>query len=119
MAGVNGFAGSNFPEPNESCSLHRLGSPCPDSSTKTSNSLDSPFKRKAIPVGKFSPEAKTETLNPCGTTMSSPLPVLNETDSRGQRGFATVPASAAAGNVEARMPANNLSHLIVLFDAVL
>src|SRR5258708_23746784 len=119
MSGVNGFAGSNIPEPNESCSLHRLGSPCPDSSTKTSNSLDSPFNRNAIPVGKFSPEAKTETRNPGGTTMSSPLPGLNETDSRGQSGFATVSASATAGDVEARMPAKYPSRRIFLFDAVL
>src|SRR5258706_742624 len=119
MSGVNGFVGSNIPEPNESWSLHRLGSPCPDSSTKTSNSLDSPFERNAIPVGKFSPEAKTETLNPGGTTMSSPLPGLNETDSRGQSGFATVAGSATAGNVEARMPAKYPSRRIVLLDAVL
>src|SRR5258708_35550583 len=119
MSGVNGFVGSNIPEPNESWSLHRLGSPCPDSSTWTSNSLDSPFKRNAIPVGKFSPEAKTETLNPGGTTMSSPLPGLNETDSRGQSGFATVAASATAGNVEAKMPAKYASRRIFLFDTVL
>src|SRR5260370_4149565 len=119
MSGVNGFAGSNIPEPNESCSLHRLGSPCPDSSTKTSNSLDSPFERSAIPVGKFSPEAKTETRNPVGNTISSPLPGLNETDSRGQSGFATVAASATAGIVEARMPAKYPSRRIFLFDAVL
>src|SRR5258706_1414382 len=115
MSGVNGFAGSNIPEPNESWSLHRLGSPGPDSSTKTSNSLDSPFERNAIPVGKFSPEAKTETLNPGGKTMSSPLLGLNETDSRGKSGFATVAASATAGNVEARMPAKYPSRRIFLF----
>src|SRR5258708_32129125 len=51
--------------------------------------------------------------------MSSPLPGLNETDSRGQSGFATVAASAAAGNVEARMPAKYPSSRIFLFDAVL
>src|SRR5260370_28283964 len=119
MSGVNGFAGSNIPEPNESCSLHRLGSPCPDSSTKTSNSLDSPFWRNAIPVGKFSPEAKTETRNPGGKTMSSPLPGLNETASRGQSGFATVAASAPTGNVVARMPAKYPNRRICLFDSVL
>src|SRR5229473_3653807 len=119
MSGVNGFAGSNIPEPNESCSLHRLGSPCPDSSTKTSNSLDSPFRRNAIPVGKFSPVAKTETRNPGGTTMSSPLPGLNKTVSAGQSGFATVAASATIGNVEARMPAKYPSRRILLFDGVL
>ena len=53
--------------------------------------------RKAMPVGAFSPEVKTDTVNPAGTTMSSPWPGLNETNSSGQSGLTTVAADAAAG----------------------
>src|SRR5215510_7245662 len=54
--------------------------------------------RKAMPVGAFSPEVKTDTVNPAGTTMSSPWPGLNETNSPGQSGLTTVAADVAAGN---------------------
>src|SRR6266581_2246111 len=71
-------------------SLHRLGSPCPDSSTKTWKF--SLLPRNAMPVGKFNPDANTSTLYPSGTTMSSPFPGLKKTSSPGQ---AALPAAVA------------------------
>src|SRR6516225_5915917 len=121
MSGVNGFFGSKSPVPKLPCSLHRLGKPCPDSSTNTSTPF--PWRRKAIPVGKFRPEAKTETLNPAGSMMSLPVFVLNSTASVGQIGLATVAATAKAGsrrtNASAHVelnpgePANRVGHLII------
>src|SRR2546426_11564448 len=88
MSGVKGFGvpGAcvfwNF-----SSSLQILGRPCPDSSTKTSNLLALP--RKATAVGAFSPLAKTDTVKPEGTMMSSPLPGSKKTFSPEQSGFVT------------------------------
>jgi hypothetical protein len=53
----------------------------------------------AIPVGKFRPVAKTDTLNPGGRTMSSPLLGLNKAVLSGQRGFATVAAGVMVGSI--------------------
>src|SRR5229473_991244 len=50
------------------------------------------------PRRKFRPVAKTETLNPGGTTMSLPVSGLNNANSVGQIGFVTVAASPMAGN---------------------
>ena len=94
---MNGFFESKAPDPKLDCSLHTLGKPCPDSSTKTSNPF--PCRRKAIPVGKFRPLAKTETLNPEGSTMSLPVSGLNSAVLFGQSGLATVAATAKAGSV--------------------
>src|SRR5499425_3593088 len=104
MSGVNGFFGSNAPDPNLSCSLHTLGKPCPDYSTKTSNPF--PWRRKAIPVGKFRPEAKTETLNPAGRIMSLPVPGLKSAVLFGQIGLATVAATAKTGSKKTSATAN-------------
>src|SRR5438445_249984 len=88
MSGVKGFGvpGAcvfwNF-----SSSLQILGRPCPDSSTKTSNFFALP--RKATAVGAFSPLAKTDTVKPEGTMMSSPLPGSKKTFSPEQSGFVT------------------------------
>src|SRR5260370_963004 len=86
MSGVNGFVGSKSPVPNDPCSLHTLGSPCPDSRTYTWNFFE--FPRNAIPVGIFRPDAKTETVKPSGTTMSLPLSGLNIAVLFGQSGIA-------------------------------
>src|SRR5262244_1979921 len=90
MSGVKGFVGENSP-PSVALvsSLHRLGRPCPDSRTNTSNRCALP--RNATATGKFRPLLKTETVKPEGTTMSSPLAGLNLTSSPGHRGFAAVP----------------------------
>src|SRR6266568_7710454 len=94
MSGVNGLVGLKVPPTRgDPCSLHMLGRPCPDSSTYTWNCCELP--RNAIPVGIFRPEAKTETLNPGGRTMSPPVSGLNNATSVGQIGFATVAARAA------------------------
>jgi len=60
-----------------------------------------------FPVGMFRPEAKTDTLNPAGTTISWPWSGLNKTVSFGQSGFATVAAWPRAGstNSSAEAPA--------------
>src|SRR5262252_6328274 len=82
-SGVNGLVGLNSPPTaGDPCSLHMLGRPCPDSRTNTSNFWELP--RNAIPVGKFRPTAKTETLKPGGTTMALPLSGLNNANSVGQ-----------------------------------
>src|SRR5215467_1290398 len=104
MSGVNGFVGSNSPVPKLPCSLYLLGKPCPDSSTKTSNPL--PTDRKAIPVGKFRPALKTETVNPAGRIMSLPVLGLNSAVLSGQSGLATVPATATVGSVRTNATAN-------------
>src|SRR5262249_3396093 len=76
-----------------------------------------PNLRKAMPVGKFSPDAKTETLKPFGTTMSWPWPGSNLTVSVGHNGFATVAAPAAPGNNEATTPpAKHPRSLAFVFD---
>ena len=95
---MNGFFGSKSPLPNEPCSLHLLGRPCPDSKTKTRNRLESP--RNAIPVGMLSPEAKTETVKPSGTTMSFPLSGSNNAVLSGQSRFMTVAAAAKFGSAK-------------------
>src|SRR5215510_4172260 len=93
MSGVKGFVGENSP-PSVGLvsSLHRLGKPCPDSRTNTSNRCELP--RNATATGKFRPLLKTETVKPDGTTMSWPLPGLNLTSSPGHNGFAAVPWAA-------------------------
>src|SRR5436309_10534348 len=98
MSGVKGLVADNSPPTTELVSsLHRLGRPCPDSSTNTSNRRASP--RNATAVGKFRPLLKTETLKPEGTTICSPLPGLKKTSSPGQSGFPLVWAVASAGTV--------------------
>jgi hypothetical protein len=62
-----GLFTSNTPPGHNVSSLQALGRPCPDSSTNTWKLLALP--RKAMPVGIFSPEAKTEALNPGGKLM--------------------------------------------------
>src|SRR5262249_28031248 len=84
--------------------LQRLGSPCPDSSTNTLNCCFVP--RKAIPVGKFRPVLKTETVNPAGRLMSLPVLGLNSAVLSGQSGLATVPATATVGSVRTNATAN-------------
>src|SRR5262249_57063131 len=76
-----------------------------------------PLRRKASPVGKFSAVAKTDTLKPCGTTMSSPLPGLNSAVLSRHNGFATVAAWATNGTVVASTPVTYPSSLTFLFDA--
>ena len=72
MSGVKGLVGENWPPTTGLVSsLHLLGRPCPDSSTYTWKLFLLPVK--AMPTGKFRPLAKTETLKPGGTTMSSPV----------------------------------------------
>src|SRR6266851_6004156 len=98
MSGVNGLVGENWPPTTGLVSsLHRLGRPCPDSSTNTSNRRASP--RNATAVGKLRPLAKTETSKPGGTTIFSPLPGLKKTSSPGQSGFPRVWAVASVGTV--------------------
>src|SRR5271166_3363461 len=67
MSGVNGLFEANSPPGCADWSLHALGSPCPDSRTNTWKLCELP--RKAIPVGAFRPEAKTDALNPGGRLM--------------------------------------------------
>src|SRR6266571_7364887 len=97
MSGVKGLVAENAPPTTLSSLLHRLGRPCPDSSTNTSNRGPSP--RNATAVGKLRPWAKTETWKPGGTTISSPLPGLKKTSSPGQSGFPRVWAVASVGGV--------------------
>src|SRR5438552_19158283 len=98
MSGVKGLVAENSPPTTELVSsLHRLGKPCPDSSTNTSNRLPSP--RNATAVGKFRPLLKTETSKPGGTTIFSPLPGLKKTSSPAQIGFPRVWAVASVGRV--------------------
>src|SRR6266851_5652877 len=104
MSGVNGLFEAKSPVPNDPCSLHRLGRPCPDSRTNTSKRFASP--RNAIPVGIFRPEAKTDTLNPAGTIMSWPWSGLNNTFSPEQSGFVTVAAVATVGRAKNGANAN-------------
>src|SRR6266852_5720970 len=105
MSGVNGLVGENSPPTTELVSsLHRLGRPCPDSSTYTSKRSSLP--RNAIPVGKFRPVAKTDTSKPTGTTTSWPLSGLNDTVLFVQIGFATVVAAAKGGSVRNSASAN-------------
>src|SRR6202022_2688945 len=105
MSGVNGLVGENSPPTTELVSsLHRLGRPCPDSSTNTSKRSGLP--RNAIPVGKFRPFANTDTVKPSGTTMSCPLPGLNDAVLFVQIGFATVSAAAKPGSIRNRASAN-------------
>src|SRR6058998_780182 len=93
MSGVKGLVGENWPPSVELVSsLQRLGRPCPDSRTNTSNRCELP--RNATAVGKFRPLLKTETVKPGGTTMSSPFPGLKKTSSPGQRGLAAAAAKA-------------------------
>src|SRR5262245_42968921 len=94
MSGVNGLLGSKSPVPKLPCSLQTLGRPCPDSSTYTWKCWALP--RKAIPVGMFSPLAKTETVNPAGSTMFWPVPGSNKAVLSVHSGLATVAASAPA-----------------------
>jgi hypothetical protein len=74
-SGVNGLVALNDP-PTAAVSLllqlFPAGRPLPDSTTRTWKSFLLP--RKAIPVGKLRSLAKTETLKPAGTAMSSPFP---------------------------------------------
>src|SRR5712691_3377716 len=98
MSGVKGLVADNSPPTTELVSsLHRLGRPCPDSSTNTSNRPLSP--RNATAVGKLRPLAKTETAKPEGTTIFSPLPGLKKTSSPAQIGFPRVWAVASVGRV--------------------
>src|SRR6267154_2158333 len=72
MSGVNGLLALKVPPPiADVWSLQTLGKPRPDSRTYTWKLCELP--RNAIPVGKLRPVAKTETLNPAGTTMSLPV----------------------------------------------
>src|ERR1700704_3875209 len=59
-----------------------------------------------MPVGKFNPALKTETLKPGGTTMSSPLPGLKETSSPGHSAFPTGAAVTKAGSMRRSTNAN-------------
>src|SRR5216683_5274997 len=105
MSGVNGLVGENSPPTTELVSsLHRLGRPCPDSSTYTSKRSELP--RNAIPVGKFRPVAKTDTWKPGGTTTSWPSSGLNDTVLFVQIGFATVAGPAKACGVRNSATAN-------------
>jgi hypothetical protein len=61
MSGVNGLFISNTPPGHNVSSLHTLGKPWPDSRTNTWKLLALP--RKAMPVGAFRPEAKTDAVN--------------------------------------------------------
>src|SRR5882672_4859303 len=98
MSGVKGLEGENVPPTTELVSsLHRLGRPCPDSSTNTSKRFLLP--RNATAVGKFRPLLKTETSKPEGTTIFSPLPGLKKTSSPAQIGFPRVWAVASVGRV--------------------
>src|SRR5437773_9110818 len=98
MSGVKGLVADNSPPTTELVSsLHRLGRPCPDSSTNTSKRCLSP--RNATAVGKFRPLLKTETSKPEGTTIFSPLPGLKKTSSPAQIGFPRVWAVASVGRV--------------------
>src|SRR6266508_914344 len=101
MSGVKGLAAENSPPTTGLVSsLHRLGRPCPDSSTNTSKR--SLLPRNATAVGKFRLLLKTETVKPGGTTIFSPLPGLKKTSSPGQSGFPRVWAVASVGRVSAR-----------------
>src|SRR5436305_3120956 len=95
MSGVNGFFGSKSPLPKSDWLLHRLGRPCPDSSTYTSKF--SLLPRNAIPVGKLRPALKTETLKPGGTMMSLPESGSKSAVLFVHSGLATVAAEATAG----------------------
>src|SRR5712691_6288039 len=98
MSGVKGLVAENSPPTTELVSsLHRLGRPCPDSSTNTSKRCLLP--RNATAVGKFRPLLKTETAKPGGTMISSPLPGLKKTSSPAQSGFPRVWAVASVGKV--------------------
>src|SRR2546430_8562468 len=100
MSGVKGLVAENWPPTTELVSsLHRLGRPCPDSSTNTSNRRASP--RNATAVGKLRPLAKTETSKPGGTTISWPWPGSKKTSSPGHSGFPLVWAVASVGTVSA------------------
>src|SRR5882724_3282182 len=72
-SGVKGLVGENDPPVWAVSLLLQLlpaGRPLPDSMTRTLNRFWLPWK--AMPVGKFNPLAKTETLYPLGRAMSSP-----------------------------------------------
>src|SRR5229473_8112644 len=117
MSGVNGLVGENSPPTTELVSsLHRLGRPCPDSSTYTSKRSELP--RNAIPVGKFRPVAKTDTLKPGRTTMSWPLPGLNDTVLFVQIGFTTVAAATKAGGIKNSANANTKLRTRGLLDRI-
>ena len=108
MSGVKGLFGAKVPPGITSCSLHALGSPWPEFEHVD---FERPNRlRKAIPVGIFSPEAKTDTLKPAGTLMPWPVPGLNCAELPLQPGFGfgfvTVVAWAATGIIEARTPAD-------------
>ena len=62
ISGVKGLFMSNGPPGHAISLLHTLGSPCPDSSTKTWKLLELP--RKAMPVGIFRFFANTDAVNP-------------------------------------------------------
>src|SRR5215813_13351468 len=59
-----------------------------------------------MPVGKFSPARKTETLNPAGRMMSRPVLALNSGVFSGQSGLASSAAIAKAGTVRTSATAN-------------
>src|SRR5712692_1877078 len=104
MSGVKGLVAENSPPTTGLVSsLHRLGKPCPDSSTNTSNRRPSP--RNATAVGKLRRLAKTETSKPDGTTMSWPCPGLKNTVSAGQTGLDAARAAAGATAMPARSSA--------------
>ena len=52
-----------------------------------------------MPVGALSPDAKTETVNPVGTVMSFPWSGAKIAVSTGHRGFFTICACAAIGDI--------------------
>src|SRR5262249_15065255 len=110
MSGVNGLVGSNGPLPKVSCSLHALGKPCPDSSTNTLKLAELP--RNAIPVGMFSPEAKTDTVNPEGTLILGGRVGLKNAvlliQSGAVLGFDTVPAIATLDTIRSSDNANTI-----------
>src|SRR5207249_1750208 len=115
MSGVKGLVGENWPPTVELVSsLQRLGRPCPDSRTNTSNRCELP--RNATAVGKFRPLLNTETWKPGGTTMSSPLPGLKKTSSPGQRGFpaATTTVGWVSSSVSATVTSNQLNRSTLL-----
>src|SRR5437879_8754643 len=103
MSGVKGLVADNSPPTRVLVSsLHRLGRPCPDSSTNTSKRCLLPGNEPA--VGKFRPLLRTETSKPGGTTMSWPCPGSKNTVSAGQTGL---DASARAATGATAMPARS------------
>ena len=107
---MKGLVFAKVPPGQLSCSLHLLGRPCPDSRTNTSKLRALP--RNAIPVGAFRPALKTETLNPGGTTMSSPFAGLKWTTSTGQIGFATsAPTSGGSRGTTSTNATTNVSSI--------